>query len=104
MSDVLSPVEHENALELLCKFFGKSKIELKITCAPHHTRILHQSNNVQSRLSKGCLAGSAVCFTFTKERFILVGIFNLQLEILEMNHYRISGTTPNFFELRDDEN
>ncbi|MEK6647498.1 MAG: radical SAM protein [Candidatus Firestonebacteria bacterium] len=102
--DALSPVEHENALELLCKFFGKSKIELKITCAPHHTRILHQSNNVQSRLSKGCLAGSAVCFTSYKGEVYPCGYFQLAAGNLRNESLQdIWNNSKLFLELRDDE-
>jgi radical SAM protein with 4Fe4S-binding SPASM domain len=48
-------------------------IEVKATCAPHYYRILHARANKEGRklsprtdgmaaLTKGCLAGSAVCF------------------------------------------
>lgn len=45
----------------LCR--EESKIELKLTCAPHYNRIsLGKKRDLSHPARKGCLAGSGVCF------------------------------------------
>lgn len=59
----LSPQECEKFLEEIAQLSLKSKIEIKVTCAPYYNRILSKGqDNSASRITKGCLAGSAVCF------------------------------------------
>ena len=58
----LSPEEYEIFLEKIAHLSLESKIELKITCAPHYQRILFQKAYNPPTITKGCLAGSAVCF------------------------------------------
>jgi radical SAM protein with 4Fe4S-binding SPASM domain len=65
-------ISKEKYEELLTWFYQKSQetsLEFKVTCAPHYNRIISQqtkqtANNKSSHahLTKGCLAGSGVCF------------------------------------------
>jgi heme b synthase len=72
---MLSPGEYEKTLKWLYRSAQRFKdIDLKATCAPHYFRILKQISRKEgipdgppktgrmSSLTKGCLAGSAVCF------------------------------------------
>jgi len=72
---MLSPGEYERVLSWLYRSAQRFRdIELKATCAPHYFRILKQHSPKKgipgstpktgrmSALTKGCLAGSAVCF------------------------------------------
>ncbi|UCD84276.1 MAG: SPASM domain-containing protein, partial [Deltaproteobacteria bacterium] len=72
---MLSPGEYEKILNWLSRSAQRFKdIELKATCAPHYFRILEQRSRKEgspvgppkagrmSALTRGCLAGSAVCF------------------------------------------
>ncbi len=72
---MLSPDEYERVLNWLSRSAQRFKdIELKATCAPHYFRILKQRSpkggtpdsppkaEGMSALTKGCLAGSGVCF------------------------------------------
>ncbi len=69
-SMMISPQQYEETLEW---FYHRSKevsMELKATCAPHYYRILHQHEGKSAfkgkhgfhAITKGCLAGSGVCF------------------------------------------
>ncbi len=73
---MLSPEEYERVLNWLYQSAQRFKdIELKATCAPHYFRIIKQHSpkgkvlgsssakaDRMSSLTKGCLAGSTVCF------------------------------------------
>lgn len=72
---MLSPDEYERVLNWLYRTAQRFKdIELKATCAPHYFRILKQRSRKEkipgsppkagrmSAITKGCLAGSTVCF------------------------------------------
>jgi len=78
----ISPDEYERVLSWLYEQSRESSLELKATCAPHYFRILNQrggqagarrgrggflargkqDEHGMSAMTKGCLAGSAVCF------------------------------------------
>lgn len=75
----ISPEEYEKVLNWFYEQTRTSAIELKATCAPHYFRILHQRAREEGRsltkekgkhgmsaVTKGCLAGSAVCFVSYK--------------------------------------
>lgn len=69
-------ISKENYEEVLSWFYEKSRVvsmELKATCAPHYYRIIRQKAREEGRtvtvetdgmsaLTRGCLAGSGVCF------------------------------------------
>ena len=61
----LSPEEYEKCLNDIAHLSLESKIEIKVTCAPHYYRILIKSEPTyfeKRGWSRGCLAGSGVCF------------------------------------------
>ncbi len=69
----ISPIEYEEILNWLYKKSKEVKIHVKATCAPHYFRIMRQnSKNItkenmhhahgMSSLTRGCLAGTGVCF------------------------------------------
>lgn len=59
----LSPGEYEEFLRDMADLSLVSEIEIRLTCAPHYQRILSEKRgNGFSLMSKGCLAGSGVCF------------------------------------------
>ncbi|MEW5807710.1 MAG: radical SAM protein [Acidobacteriota bacterium] len=61
---------YEEVLAWLCDMMTETKMELKATCAPHFYRILRQKKvkfgrerkDGMSAITKGCLAGTSVCF------------------------------------------
>lgn len=75
----ITPEEYERVLNWFYEEAQKTSLELKATCAPHYFRILHQRAGQEGRslakekgrhgmsaMTKGCLAGSAVCFVSYK--------------------------------------
>jgi heme b synthase len=72
-SDMLSPLECEQALEWLCERSRETEIEFKATCAPQYYRIIRQKAKAEGKtltfesdglaaVTRGCLAGTGVCF------------------------------------------
>ena len=71
---MLSPQEYENCLNWFYEQWrAHPELEFKATCAPHFYRILNQrgkkdgiilpkSSSGMSAMTRGCLAGTAVCF------------------------------------------
>ncbi len=71
---MLTPQEYEDALNWFYEQWrAHQELEFKATCAPHFYRILNQrgrkdgivlpkSSHGMSAMTRGCLAGSAVCF------------------------------------------
>ncbi|MCL5046228.1 MAG: heme b synthase [Actinobacteria bacterium] len=72
-SQMLPAEEYERVLNWFYDNARKAKIEFKPTCAPHYFRIMRQrarqegieitpQTHGMNAMTKGCLAGSAVCF------------------------------------------
>ncbi|MFA4015980.1 MAG: hypothetical protein RUDDFDWM_001081 [Candidatus Fervidibacterota bacterium] len=70
-TEMMTPHECEEALEELCELMFLGELPIRATCAPHFYRIVAQKGLMnllagqQSRLSsftRGCLAGTGVCF------------------------------------------
>lgn len=71
--EMISPQEYEDVLNWLYDAASASHISLKATCAPHYFRVMRQRAKAEGvgittethgmeAMTKGCLAGSAVCF------------------------------------------
>ncbi len=76
-TQMLAPQEYENVLNWLWEEEQKGLLEIKATCAPHYYRIGRQRGRRSDRAgdshpggmhahTKGCLAGSGVCFVSHK--------------------------------------
>lgn len=70
---MLPAEEYEHILEWFYRMSREVRIELKATCAPHYFRIMYQKakeagirvtweTHGMAAMSKGCLAGTGVCF------------------------------------------
>ncbi|GJL79013.1 MAG: hypothetical protein NPINA01_20020 [Nitrospinaceae bacterium] len=71
----LSAEEYEESLLRIHQFSREGKIHIRPICAPHYFRILAQNkaplprrNNIpnMNQLTKGCLAGTGICFVSHK--------------------------------------
>jgi len=71
--EMISPQEYEDVLNWLYDAASTSPISLKATCAPHYFRVMRQRAKAEGvkiatdrhgmeAMTRGCLAGSAVCF------------------------------------------
>jgi heme b synthase len=113
-TQMLPPEQYETTLTWL---FDQSQrdipLELKATCAPHYMRILYQRAKAAGRpverrahgmaaLTKGCLAGSAVCFVSRVGQVQPCGYLPLAAgNIRETPFRKIWETSPLFQSLRD---
>ncbi len=74
---MITPAVYENVLNNLYDKAKESKIHIKATCAPHYFRIMREraqeegitispKTHGMAAMTKGCLAGTAVCFVSHK--------------------------------------
>lgn len=72
-TDMLSGEQYEDVLNWLYERSKETALELKATCAPHYYRVIRQRARAEGRtlsfeqdgmaaMTRGCLAGSGVCF------------------------------------------
>ncbi len=72
-TDMISAEEYEETLRWFYTRSKKTEMEFKATCAPHYYRIIREQAHKENRkisfeqdgmtaMTKGCLAGSGVCF------------------------------------------
>ncbi len=72
-TDMLSSEKYEETLHWFYKRSKEMKMEFKATCAPHYYRIIREEAKKENRkvnfeqdgmaaMTRGCLAGSGVCF------------------------------------------
>jgi heme b synthase len=113
----------EEAEQILNWFYERSldtPLELKATCAPHYYRILRQRRAEARRaghevpelptsgmhaVTKGCLAGSAVCFISHQGEVYPCGYLPVSAGNLRRERFRdIWENAPIFRELRDSAN
>ena len=75
--EMISPDQYEQVLSWLYDASKTASISLKATCAPHYFRVMRQRAKAEGieitpethgleAMTKGCLAGSAVCFVSHK--------------------------------------
>ncbi len=112
-SDMISAEKYE---EVLHWFYEKSKstgIEIKATCAPHYYRIIRQRAREEGRtlsfetdgmsaMTRGCLAGTGVCFISNTGNVQPCGYLPVSAgNILENDFTAIWENSELFAELRD---
>lgn len=110
---MLPPEQYEEVLNWLYDKSREKKIETKATCAPHYFRILRQRANEEgievtpqthgmAAMTKGCLAGSAVCFVSHKGEVFPCGYLPVTCgNVKEQAFEEIWNASPVFHTLRD---
>ena len=84
--EMIGPAQYERVLGWLYDSSKDSPISLKATCAPHYFRVMRQRAKAEGikitpethgfeAMTKGCLAGSAVCFVSYKGDVYPCGYF-----------------------------
>ncbi|OFX13107.1 MAG: heme b synthase [Armatimonadetes bacterium RBG_16_58_9] len=113
--EMIDPSEYERVLNW---FYDRSKdvqISLKATCAPHYYRIMRQrakedgtpppSGHGHDAVTKGCLAGSAVCFISHKGEVYPCGYLPVSAgNITRTSFETIWNDAEVFRALRDEDN
>ncbi|OHD70076.1 MAG: heme b synthase [Spirochaetes bacterium RBG_16_49_21] len=112
-SEMISKEEYERVLNW---FYDKSKttrLELKATCAPHYYRIIRQRARKEgkrllfetdglSAMTRGCLAGTGVCFISHRGEVQPCGYLPVAAgNVLVKPFHEIWESSPEFESLRD---
>ncbi|OGX05378.1 MAG: hypothetical protein A3G87_02665 [Omnitrophica bacterium RIFCSPLOWO2_12_FULL_50_11] len=107
----LTPEEYERALLKIHELALGEKIHIRPICAPHYFRILAQNRSpllkrrngsTLNQMTKGCLAGSGVCFVSHKGEVFPCGYLPMHCgNIRERSLREIWETSEVFCSLRD---
>lgn len=112
-SEMIQASEYERALLWLCEASKTSSVNLKATCAPHYHRVIRQKAKSEDRdvlgspggfeaMTRGCLAGSAVCFVSSTGEVYPCGYLPLSAgNVLQSPLSGIWRESPLFASLRD---
>jgi heme b synthase len=112
-TDMISSEKYEEVLNWLYDRSKDTKIELKATCAPHYYRVIRQRAREEGRtlsfeqdgmaaMTRGCLAGSGVCFISHRGDVQPCGYLPLVAgNVLEDNFKKIWDDSELFLSLRD---
>lgn len=114
--EMISADEYESVLNWIYDSSKSAPINLKATCAPHYFRVVKQRGKVESgewrakgheghpltAETKGCLAGSAVCFVSYKGDVYPCGYFPVSAgNVLQEPFQQIWECSELFQQLRD---
>lgn len=112
-TEMISPNDYEQVLLWIFDKAKQSKIKIKPTCAPHYFRIISQQKKADGvkipynsqgleAATKGCLAGSSVCFVSYKGDVFPCGYFPVSAgNICNSSLKEIWGSSELFYKLRD---
>jgi heme b synthase len=115
-TDQISPEEYEDVLNWFYQKSRETKMEMRATCAPHYYRIIRQRAREEGRkvtlqtdgmaaMTKGCLAGTGVCFVSYTGDVYPCGYFPVSAgNVLNESISDIWADAPLFQELRDTDN
>lgn len=105
--------EYEDILNWLYDKSREKKLQIKATCAPHYYRIMRQRAKQEGiklsyvthgldAVTRGCLAGSAVCFVSHKGEVFPCGYLPVTAgNVLQQSFSEIWEKSPVFLQLRD---
>lgn len=112
----LTPDSYEEVLNWIYDQTRTSEMELRATCAPHYYRIIRQRAKEEGRkvtmetdgmaaMTKGCLAGTGVCFVSYRGDVLPCGYFAVPAgNIRKQSIAEIWESADLFQELREPEN
>jgi len=101
----VSPTEYEGVLKFAYDLSQRSRIPIKLTCAPHYNRLLLQAKgHTGNRVSRGCMAGDGFCFISHIGDVYGCGYFPISAgNIREKNFFEIYNSSPLFLQIRNRE-
>jgi len=113
--EMIAPDEYERVLHWLYDRSKDSKIALKATCAPHYFRVMRQRARAEGApitaethgfeaMTKGCLAGSAVCFVSHAGEVYPCGYLPVSAGNVRKQHFREIWENAEVFRVLRDEN
>jgi heme b synthase len=114
--EMIEPAEYERVLNWLYDRSKDTQIGLKATCAPHYFRIMRQRAKEEGikitaethgfeAMTKGCLAGSGVCFVSHKGEVYPCGYLPVSAGSVRREHFKDIWENAEVFRiLRDEDN
>jgi len=99
----IAPREYEQTLEWLADHQAGPDIAIRVTCAPHYTRILRQ-RDPKAGAAKGCLGGKAFAFISHVGKVQICGFLEIECGDLKQQDFdfkRIWETSDVFLKVRD---
>jgi len=114
--EMIDPAEYERVLNWFYDRSKDVKIGLKATCAPHYFRIMRQRARAEGikitpethgfeAMTKGCLAGSGVCFVSHKGEVYPCGYLPVSAGNVRDTHFHeIWDNAKVFKDLRNEDN
>lgn len=112
-TEMISPERYESILNWFYDKSGTTSLELKATCAPHYYRIMRQRAREEGRrlsfetdgmaaVTRGCLAGTGVCFISHRGEVRPCGYLPLDAgNVRDSSFVEIWERSPLFLTLRD---
>ncbi len=110
---MLDPHKYEEVLNWFYDISKEDKIQTKATCAPHYFRIMRQrakeegikitpKTHGMAAMTKGCLAGSSICFVSHKGEVFPCGYLPVEAgHVLKQSFKEIWEKSPIFANLRN---
>ena len=96
----ITPQQYEQTLQWLSVQQGKSKMQLRVTCAPHYQRIIRQNKSIQnqgddkcpagkkhSRQVAGCMGGKTFAFISHTGKVQICGFLENEAGDVSKNNY-----------------
>ena len=111
---MLSPARYEEILNEFYDLSRRGELQLKATCAPHYYRIARQRARAEgiapsgpregmAAMTRGCLAGTAVCFVSHKGQVFPCGYLPVEAGNVRTRDFaEIWRESPLFRTLRED--
>lgn len=115
-TEMISPERYESLLNWFYEKSGATNLELKATCAPHYYRIMRQRAREEGRrlsfetdgmaaVTRGCLAGTGVCFISHRGKVRPCGYLPIEAgSVRDSSFVEIWKHSPLFLELRNLDN
>jgi len=112
----ITAAEYETTLNWFYDQKGKTRLQLKATCAPHYYRILRQRAKQEGKsvtfqthgldaVTRGCLGGTSFCFISHQGIVQPCGFLDLNCgDVTKTSFADIWNTSENFLALRDVDN
>jgi len=110
---MLAPERYEELLNIFYDMSKEAKIQTKATCSPHYFRIMRErareegikitpKTHGMAAMTKGCLAGTGVCFVSHKGEVFPCGYLPVNAGHVKKQHFRdIWKDSPVFAKLRE---
>jgi heme b synthase len=92
----ITPQQYEQTLQWLSEQQGKSKMQLRVTCAPHYQRIIRQNpskgtqdakTNVSGRGPAGCMGGKSFAFISHTGKVQICGFLDIEAGDVSQNDF-----------------